>query len=155
MTAAERLAELDNAPAHELCTRAEAALTALADIMNRETGLLRNGHYKEAMALTAEKTRLAQAYAGLSRTVQRELPRLTAEAPEALKALRGGHERLATQMAENLRVLATAKSVTEDLLTDVAQSVSSQTKPQTYGASGQIDTSGGQSSSGLAINRAL
>ena len=155
MTAAERLAELDSAPAHEICARTEAALTALADVMNRETGLIRAGHHKEAAALMADKARLAQAYAGHARTVQRELTRLTTEAPEALQALRAGHERLVTQMAENLRVLATARAVTDDLLSDVAQSVTSNARPQTYGASGTLEPGHGRASSGLAVNRAL
>ena len=68
--------------------------------------------------------------------------------------LRAGHERLATQMAENLRVLATARTVTEDLLTDVATTVGQQQKTKTYGASGQLKTEGAPVARGLAINRA-
>ena len=40
-----------------------------------------------------------------------------------VERLRSGHERLATQMAENLKVIATARAVTEDLLTDVATAI--------------------------------
>ena len=79
---------------------------------------------------TAEKTRLAQDYVGYVRAVQRQSQRLLKEAPEAVQMLRAGHEQLVTQMAENLRVIATARTVTEDLLTDVATTVGQQQTDQ-------------------------
>ena len=155
MTAAARLASLDSLPAAELCGHAEVALTALVDIMNQETTLLRAGHMRKAAQLTPEKTRLAQDYVGLARAVQRQSARLTAEAPAGITRLKAGHESLATQMAENLRVLATAKSVTEDVLTDVARIVGQQNRAKTYGAAGQIAADPASSARGIAINRAL
>ena len=55
-----------------------------------------------------------------------------------MERLRAGHESLATQMAENLRVLATAKTVTEDVLTDVARMVGQQNRAKTYGTAGTM-----------------
>lgn len=156
MSAAQRLAELDNLPGRELVGRVETTLTALVTIMNQETTLLRAGHVKDASQLTSEKTRLAQDYVGLSRSVQRQLARLRAEVPVELARLRGGHERLATQMAENLRVIATAKDVTESILTEVADTIGAQNRTRTYGASGQMQPSSANTSArGIAINRAL
>ncbi|WP_395816039.1 hypothetical protein [Devosia sp.] len=156
MSAAQRLAELDNLPGRELVGRVETTLTALVTIMNQETTLLRAGHVKDASQLTSEKTRLAQDYVGLSRSVQRQLVRLRAEVPVELARLRGGHERLATQMAENLRVIATAKDVTESILTEVADTIGAQNRTRTYGASGQMQPSSANTSArGIAINRAL
>ena len=155
MTAAARLAALDSLPASQLCDRTEAALAALVDVMNQETVLLRAGHLRQAGQLTPEKTRLAQDYVTLARAIQRQSERLTAEAPAALEHLRGGHERLATQMAENLRVLATARNVTEDILTDVAQIVGQQNKARAYGRAGTIAADPASSARGIAVNRAL
>ncbi|MFY8031649.1 MAG: hypothetical protein ACOVO5_07445 [Devosia sp.] len=156
MSAAQRIAELDNLPGRELVGRVETTLTALVTIMNQETTLLRAGHVKDASQLTSEKTRLAQDYVGLSRSVQRQLVRLRAEVPVELARLRGGHERLATQMAENLRVIATAKDVTESILTEVADTIGAQNRTRTYGASGQMQPSSANTSArGIAINRAL
>ena len=57
-------------------------------------------------------------------------------------------------MAENLRVLATARTVTEDILTDVAKQVARAASPKTYGAAGTINQpKAGRG--GIAINRAL
>ena len=154
MTAAQRIAALDDLPAHDLIAFTEGTLRALVDVMNQETTLLRAGRHREAGTLGAEKTRLAQDYVGYSRAVQRQLERLKAEAPDDVGMLRLGHERLATQMAENLKVIATARAVTEDLLTDVAQQVARSVQPKTYGAGGQMNQTTG-SKGGIAINRAL
>jgi hypothetical protein len=155
MTAAARLAALDSLPADELCRMAEIALAALVDVMNKETTLLRAGHMRQASTLTPEKTRLAQDYVGFARSVQRQGDRLKVQAPAAVDRLRLGHERLATQMAENLRVLATARMVTEDLLTDVAKIVGQQNKAKTYGRGGAITADPSASARGIAVNRAL
>lgn len=153
MSAAERIAALDDLPARDLVAFTEGTLRAFVDVMNRETTLLRAGHYREAGTLTAEKTRLAQDYVTYSRAVQRQLERLRAEAPDDVAMLKLGHEQLATQMAENLKVIATARDVTEDLLTDVAQRVARASGPRTYGADGGVaapTAAGG----GIAVNRA-
>ena len=155
MTAAARLAARDSLAAEELCRNAEAALSALVDVMNQETTLLRAGHLRQAGALTADKTRLAQDYVGFARSIQRETERLKIEAPTALDRLRLGHEQLATQMAENLRVLATARTVTEDLLSDVATIVGKQNRAQTYGRAGTVANDPAHAARGIAVNRAL
>ncbi|WP_240229692.1 flagellar protein FlgN [Devosia lacusdianchii] len=155
MTAAARLAALDSLPANELCQMAEIALAALVDVMNQETTLLRAGHLRQASTLTPDKTRLAQDYVGFARSVQRQRDRLKAQAPDAVARLQLGHERLATQMAENLRVLATSRTVTEDLLTDVAKVVGQQNKAKTYGRAGSVEADPAASARGIAVNRAL
>ena len=155
MTAAARLAALDSLPASDLCQMAEIALAALVDVMNQETVLLRTGHLRQASTLTPDKTRLAQDYVGFARAVQRQSERLQAEAPQAVERLRAGHESLATQMAENLRVLAMARTVTEDLLTDVAQIVGQQNKAKTYGRAGSVAVDPASAARGIAVNRSL
>lgn len=154
MTAAQRLAALDDLPARDLIAFTEGTLRALVEIMNRETTLLRAGHHRAAGALSADKTKLAQDYVSYSRAVQRQLDRLKAEAPDAVALLRHGHEQLATQMAENLKVVATVRAVTEDVLTDVAMQVARAARPRTYGATGEL-AHATPPSGGIAVNRAL
>jgi flagellar biosynthesis/type III secretory pathway chaperone len=155
MNAAQRLAAIDSLPAVELCALVMNTLDTLVSVLNQETTLLRAGRLKDAGELTSEKTRLAQDYMGFARSVQRQLPRLREEAPAAVEHLRSGHERLATQMAENLKVIATARAVTEDLLTDVATALGAKSRPRTYGATGQVGGSVPPAASGVSINRAL
>lgn len=154
MTAAQRIAALDDLPARDLIAFTEGTLRALVEIMNEETTLLRAGRHRDASQLSADKTRLAQDYVTYSRAVQRQIERLKAEAPDDVGMLRMGHERLATQMAENLKVVATARDVTEDILTDVAQQVARASRPKTYGAGGQINQPGA-ATGGISVNRAL
>jgi hypothetical protein len=154
LSAAQRLAALDDLPARDLIAFAEGSLMALVDIMNRETTLLRAGHHREAAPLIPEKTRLAQDYVSYARAVQRQLGRLQREAPNDVAHLRNGHEQLATQMAENLKVIAVARAVTEDLLTDVATSVSRGERPRTYGSAGTLSQPK-PAAGGIAVNRAL
>ncbi|KKC35668.1 hypothetical protein WH87_15730 [Devosia epidermidihirudinis] len=130
-------------------------MSALVNVMNEETTLLRAGHVRQASTLTPDKARLAQDYVGFARSVQRQGDRLRAEAPTAVERLKLGHESLATQMAENLRVLATARTVTEDILTDVAKVVGQQNKAKTYGRAGTIAADPGSAARGIAINRSL
>lgn len=155
MSAAERIAELDQLPADELCTRANTTLTALVKSMNEETTLLRAGKHKEAEPITSQKACIAQDYVVLARAVQRAAPRLNAEAPTLLAHLRAQHESFATQMAENLRVLATSRSLTRSLLSDLAESVGPKHKPNVYGANGVIATPAADASNGLSLNKAL
>jgi hypothetical protein len=58
-------------------------------------------------------------------------------------------------MAENLRVIATAKDVTESVLTDVAESMGAQNRTRTYGATGSMQSTASGHARGIAINRAL
>jgi hypothetical protein len=155
-TAAERLAAIDEIPATELCQRALDTLNALVSIMNEETVLLRAGRAREASPLSAQKTSLAQDYTTLVRSIQRQTARLLREAPDEVRQLRAGHEKLATQMAENLKVLATARSVTEDILTDVAHAVGAANRAKTYGATGEVaGMSPATAARGIAVNRRL
>jgi hypothetical protein len=154
-SAAERLQAIDTLPANDLCRIVLSTLDRLVAILNEETVLLRAGRAREASELTAEKTRLAQDYMGFARSVQRQLPRLRAEAPEMIDAMKVRHEQFATQMAENLRVIATARAVTEDLLTDVATAINAKSRPKTYGASGTVNSTPAAPAAGVSINRAL
>lgn len=154
-SAAERLAAMDSLPAAELCQLASSTLEGLVLVLNQETTLLRAGRAREAGEISAEKTRLAQDYMGLARSVQRQAKRLKAEAPAEVDALFARHEKLAMQMAENLRVIASARALTEDLLTDVAQAISAKARPKTYGANGALTGQPPQAASGVSINRAL
>lgn len=155
MSAAERLAALDDLAAHDLCERTGTVLQALVEIMNQETMLLRAGRYRQASEIAAEKIQLAQDYVALARAVQRRVDQLKIDVPADIERLRQGHESLATQMADNLRVIATARDVSETLLTDVAAVVGTQNRAKTYGANGAMTVATGNGARGIAVNRAL
>ncbi|HVW92594.1 MAG TPA: hypothetical protein VHB74_08295 [Devosia sp.] len=155
-TAAERLAALDDLDPAELVGRTGDVLARLVEIMDAETTLLHAHRYTQAGQLSAEKTQLAQDYVGLARAVQRRLPQLEADVPEQIARLKRGHDSLVTQMAENLRVIATSRDVAETLLADVATSAAGQERAKTYDQAGMVlDPSELTSARGIAVNRAL
>ena len=77
--AQDRLAALDAMPAGALCRKTADCLDDLAHAMNKETVLLREGNFKEALAYTARKIELSQEYTTLVRAVQRQSGRLIKE----------------------------------------------------------------------------
>ncbi len=154
-TAHERLEFQRQMDASTLCRSTKAALESLANIMNQETVLLRTGHYEEAANLSEQKAQIAQEYVGLARVVQHQSVRLFEQAPADLQTLQAEHEKLATQMAENLRVLATAKTVSQSVLGDVAKSVRKSERPNTYAPNGQMSTPAQAEASGIAVNTSL
>jgi len=156
MTAAERLATLDDLAPADLVNRTGEVLTRLVEIMDAETTLLHAHRYVQAGQLTAEKTQLAQDYVGLARAVQRRLAQLEADVPEEIARLRRGHDSLVTQMAENLRVIATSRDVTQTILSDVAASVGAGERTRTYDQSGIVPSPSQLAGArGIAVNRAL
>ena len=117
MSAAQRLAALDDLPARDLIAFTEGTLRALVDVMNRETTLLRAARHGEAMELGAEKTRLAQDYVTYSRAVQRQLERLKAER-ERLGGVNLGAEREMTEVEERLTAMTGDR---DDLIAAIAK----------------------------------
>lgn len=155
MSAADRIAQIDQIPARDLCVRAHELLTELLQLVNEETTLLRAGNYKQSEAVTARKASVAQDYVVVARAVQRNAERIKTEAPDLYQSIRKQHESFATQMAENLRVIATARNVTQTLLNDVAKSVAPKTRPNVYGANGAVGSAAAPAVNGFAVNRAL
>lgn len=139
----------------ELCERAGSALSELIGVMNAETTLLRAGKLADAAQLTLRKARLAQDYVHAARQVQDQAAAIRAAAPEAAERLRESHAALATQLAENLRVLASAKSLTENLIGDVARRVGAAAVPSTYSGDGASASGSATGARGIAVNRAL
>jgi hypothetical protein len=155
MTAAERIAATDDLEARALCAAAAEALATLIEVINEETTLLTAGRVRDAAALSGRKVQLAQDYVGWARAMERQADRLRTEAPDALDGLRQLNESFATQLADNLRVIATARQVTEDLLGDVAAAVGAGTRARTYGQTGTIGPRSTGAASGIALDRAL
>ncbi len=155
MSASKTSASQNQSDARTLCISTKEVLDNLADIMNQETVLLRAGRYQQSAQISAEKAEVAQQYVALARLVQNKHEWLMSQAPDEMKTLVAGHEKLTTQMAENLRVLATARDVTQTLLSDVATGVGRTGQPNTYGASGKMNNPASQLANGIAVNRAL
>jgi len=139
----------------QVCADADVSLRALVDVMNNETTLLRAGKLLAASELAAEKAELAQKYVGLARAIQSNVTEIKEKAPHLLQKLQQGQTSLATQMAENLRVLATAKSLTEDIVSSVASQLGQSNQTAAYGNTGSGTASQSPSIKGVSINTSL
>jgi len=139
----------------QVCAEADITLRALVDIMNNETTLLRAGHLLAASELAAPKAELAQTYVGLARAIQSNAQEIKENAPHLLKKLQQGQAALATQMAENLRVLATAKSLTEEIVSSVASQLGQANQTAAYGNTGRGNTQSVASVKGVSVNTTL
>ena len=152
--AAEKAIPLPGTP-DEVCAQADTALRELVDIMNEETTLLRRGKLDEAGEVAAKKAEVAQTYVGLARAIQANVEDLRESAPQLLEKLQNGHAALATQMAENLRVLATAKALSEDILNSVASHMGQTGQTAAYGATGQGAPAAAENMKGVSVNATL
>lgn len=139
----------------QVCADADVALRALVDVTNNETTLLRAGKLVEASELAAEKAELAQKYVGLARSIQANAAEIKKQAPHLLQKLQQGQTALATQMAENLRVLATAKSLTEEIVSSVANQLGQSSQTAAYGNTGRGTAGQAASVKGVSINTTL
>lgn len=136
----------------DVCADAHDTLTKLVDIMNNETTLLQAGRLIEASECAGPKAELAQKYVGLARAIQHNTDILKETAPHLLMDLQKHQTALTTQMAENMRVLATAKSLSEEIVGDVAAQLGQIQKPKTYGDNG-AHRQMTQSFHGVSINK--
>lgn len=102
----------------EVFERGLAAVTALTALLAEETRLIAAGRINDGLALAAEKARLADV---LSVALQGLDPARAGDADT--ERLRQTIEGMQETLAINLAVLATARSVAESLLRDVARQI--------------------------------
>jgi hypothetical protein len=130
-------------------------MTALFDVVERETELVRAGHVRDAMALEADKSALSRRYAGLVSALKANQQHLRAVAPDLLTTLQRQHETFRAMLQVNLTVLATAHAVSEGVVRGVNTEVQRRNMPQTYTASGQRATPGSRNITPIAVSRSL
>ena len=111
----------------EVFERGLAAVNALTTLLAEETRLIAAGRINEGLALAAEKARLAD-------VLKVSLQGLAIARREGVERERLGQiiEGMQETLAVNLAVLATARSVAEGLLRDVARHVAP-ARPNAYG----------------------
>ncbi|MGB3447904.1 MAG: hypothetical protein WBA48_14530 [Xanthobacteraceae bacterium] len=130
-------------------------MTALFDVVERETELVRAGHVRDAMALETDKSALSRRYAGLVSALKANQQHLRAVAPDLLTTLQRQHETFRAMLQVNLTVLATAHAVSEGVVRGVNTEVQRRNMPQTYTASGQRAAPGPRNITPIAVSRSL
>ena len=142
--------------AGQFCDALSGTMEALLSVIEMETDLVRAGKLREAGELQADKARLIHEYTKGMMTAKDHAIALGNLAPSATQSLRRQHSEFQPVLRINLAVLATAREVTNDIVSSVAKAVGAKnaTAPTTYGRTGS-SPSGPGTAQGIAVNQSL
>lgn len=148
--------ERPNSPADadQFCTALIDSMERLLSVIERETELVRSGKLKEAGVLQPEKARLIHEYTRGMMCAKQHAVALGNLSPSATDRLRRQHAEFQPVLRINLAVLATAREVTNNIVSTVAKAVGAKRQTSTYGANGQAPRAA-SAAEGIAINRSL
>jgi hypothetical protein len=153
-----------SSPAPAAATPAEARIlaegllqimSALLNIVERETELVRAGHVREAMALETEKSDMSRQYVDAVGKLTRSRDYLKQSTPELLTALHRHHDTFRAMLQVNLTVLATAHAVSEGIVRGVNGEMQRRSLPNGYTAGGQRAMPGPRHVAPLSVSRSL
>ncbi|MGU3537257.1 hypothetical protein [Methylobacterium sp. A54F] len=147
----------DRAGADALVASILATMQALDAVLAQETSEVRAGRLKEALAQTERKRDLAAAYMQGLETAKANAIALARFAPEGIAGLKAAHQQFATRVEANQAVLATAKTVSEGLVRNLAAEIGRARTPSVYGAPsvGPSPYGTGARSGPLVLSRSL
>ena len=143
------------ADAKKLAEGLMEVMSALLDVIERETELVRDGKVREAMALETKKSELSRRYVGTIAHLKNSQDYLAHTTPDLLAALHRHHDTFRAMLQVNLTVLATAHAVSEGIVRGVNAEMQRRNIPATYTASGQRAAPGPRNISPLALSRSL
>jgi hypothetical protein len=123
-----RVAAENLAPA-ELVERVHGLTTGLTEIVNRETGFLRERAQAEVAALQPEKIRIANDYAMDVQAIRSRKDLIDRAPAERVSRLKAAMIELDRALAQNVEALVAAKSVSESLIQMVAKAMSERVAP--------------------------
>jgi hypothetical protein len=112
-------------------------LQELEGVLNVETDLLSQGHLREGLECEPRKSELGGVYMQGLENIKANAVALARLAPAHIKTLKQAHHNFEQILDLNQTVLATAKAISEGLVKTLADEMSKQTRPTTYGATGQ------------------
>jgi hypothetical protein len=141
--------------ARNLAENLMEAMSALFDVIESETELVRAGKLREAMALEPQKTELTRRYVAAVGQLKASQESLAQSAPELLTTLHRHHDTFRALLQINLTVLATAHAVSESIVRGVNTEMQRRNIPNTYTAAGQRAAPGPQHITPLAVSRSL
>lgn len=114
--------------------------------------MFKAGKAREALNLAVEKNQAAQVYTRCLEALKHNAIAIGRFQPANLEMLRTRHEAFSAKMALNMAVVATARTVSEGLLRDLADAVGKNGSPKTYIRGGVTRKAG---TAPLSISRAI
>lgn len=122
--------------AETLVASALDALDRLEPLIESETVLFKSGKVRDALGMAMEKNSAAQEYTRCLEMLKTNAIAIGRFQPERLDELRSRHEAFSKKMALNMAVVATARTVSEGLLRELADNVGKNASPRTYHRTG-------------------
>ncbi|MBX9932319.1 MAG: hypothetical protein K2Y56_12395 [Methylobacterium sp.] len=123
----------DRTGAAALVAQVLATMTALEAVLDAESGFVRQGRLREGLKDSERKASLMGAYLQGLETAKANAIALARFAPDAIESLKAAHKRFAGIVETNQMVLATARSVAENLVKTLADDMSRARVPTVYG----------------------
>lgn len=139
--------------AETLVNSALSALDRLEPIIERETEFFRKGLVRDALALAMDKNEAAQVYTRCLETLKSNAIAIGRFQPARLPDLKSRHEGFAKLMNLNMAVVATARTVSEGLMRDLADTLGQNASPRTYQRGGGIHRKAGTTP--LSLSKAI
>lgn len=143
----------DRETANSFAEQLHGLMVALTSHLRRETAALRNGAYTDGLADHETKSELVFAYRDALANLQEHKDALSRFVPVKLEELRKLNTAFQAELQINLAAVSTAKAVSEQLLSRLADQVQARQRPKTYGASGTISQAKGMAA--ISVDRAL
>ena len=143
------------AGARKLAENLMDAMSALLDLIERETELVRAGKLGEAMAFEPQKKELTRRYVGAIGELKASQNDLAKSSPELLSTLHRHHDAFRAMLQVNLTVLATAHAVSESVVRGVNAEIQKRNVPNTYTAAGRRAAPGPRHITPLSVSRSL
>jgi hypothetical protein len=131
------------------------AMSALLNIIEGETELVRAGKIREAMTFEPQKAETSRRYVGVVTRLKASHQYLAKTSPDLLATLRRHHETFRAMLQVNLTVLATAHAVSESIVRGVNAEIQRRNIPNTYGASGRAVNPSSRHMTPLSVSRSL
>ena len=131
--AAERPRVADVAGARALVEGVLDLLSALSHVVGEETALVRQAKLTAALASETRKNELAGAYMKSLEAVKINAVALARFAPEGVQRLKQAHAQFLDLIETNQAVLATARSVSETIMRDLAREANPPRQAAGYG----------------------
>ena len=145
----------DAAEAVAVMIETSELMTALCEIVETETNLVRAGRVAASAKVAERKSELARAFMHNAARMRAGTRHVAHAPPPLLDILRRQHERLCNKLQINLTVLATARAVSEGILRGVSNELAKRSAVQTYGASGRRQISVVHPTVPIAVSRSL
>ena len=141
--------------ARKLAEELMEVMSALLNVVERETELVRAGQLRQAMSFEQVKRELSNRYVRTVGSLKASQRFLSRTAPELLAALHRHHDTFRAMLQVNLTVLATAHAVSENVVRGVNAEMQRRNIPSTYTAQGRRATPTARHLRPLSISRSL